>query len=125
MKLLWFPILAVVSILVNIGSAAANDTDEETNEKTSKFTVITRPDDLHPERLPVGEKLRYIVSFRGVPAGASVLRINKGIPVDGRDTVQLKIISRTNKFFSVFYTVEKAQRFPFSGTRMFVRNCCY
>ncbi len=106
MKAHWILICVGVILLTGNFHTVAQESSATNERESAEFTVVTRPDKLHPGRLPLGETLRYIVSFRGVPAGASVLRIDKGAVADGKDTIQLKIVSRTNKLFSVFYKTE-------------------
>ncbi|NIM03277.1 DUF3108 domain-containing protein [bacterium] len=53
----------------------------------------------------VGEKLTYIVKWKGVAGGSAVMQVKKIVKISGRDAYYVTLSTRSSKFFDLFYKV--------------------
>ena len=53
----------------------------------------------------VGEKLTYIVKWKGVAGGTAVMQVKKIVKISGRDAYYVILSTRSSKFFDIFYKV--------------------
>lgn len=53
----------------------------------------------------VGEKLTYIVKWKGVAGGTAVMQVKKIVKISGRDAYYVTLSTRSSKFFDIFYKV--------------------
>lgn len=53
----------------------------------------------------VGEKLTYVVKWKGVAGGTAVMHVEKIVKISGRDAYYVTLSTRSSKFFDVFYKI--------------------
>lgn len=53
----------------------------------------------------VGEKLTYIVKWKGVAGGTAVMQVKKIVKISGRDTYYVTLSTRSSRFFDIFYKI--------------------
>jgi len=53
----------------------------------------------------VGEKLTYIVKWKGVAGGTSVMEVKKIVKISGRDVYYATLYTRSSKFLDTFYKI--------------------
>jgi hypothetical protein len=53
----------------------------------------------------VGEKLTYIVKWKGVVGGTAIMQVKKIVKISGRDAYYVTLSTRSSKFFDIFYKV--------------------
>jgi len=53
----------------------------------------------------VGEKLTYIVKWKGVVGGTAVMRVKKIVKISGRDAYYVTLSTRSSRFFDIFYKI--------------------
>lgn len=53
----------------------------------------------------VGEKLTYIVKWKGVAGGTAVMHVKKIVKISGRDAYYVTLSTRSSKFFDIFYKI--------------------
>lgn len=53
----------------------------------------------------VGEKLTYIVKWKGVAGGTAVMQVKKIVKISGRDAYYVTLSTRSSRFFDIFYKI--------------------
>ena len=53
----------------------------------------------------VGEKLTYMVKWKGMAGGTAVMQVNKIVKISGRDAYYVTLSTRSSRFFDVFYKI--------------------
>jgi hypothetical protein len=52
-----------------------------------------------------GEKLTYLVKWKGVAGGTAVMQVKKIVKISGRDAYYVTLSTRSSRFFDIFYKI--------------------
>ncbi|MDH5661389.1 MAG: DUF3108 domain-containing protein [Elusimicrobiota bacterium] len=53
----------------------------------------------------VGEKLTYVVKWKGVVGGTAVMHVKKIVKISGRDAYYVTLSTRSSRFFDMYYKI--------------------